>query len=136
MRNILMLLIISGLFIAYGCEKDKRSERFKLLTGQTWTTDSLLANGADASGTGGLLEKFKGDADFREDGTGNFGVYTGTWRFNVEETQLTIVTDSMPLPIIANIKELTSISLKITTVVPNPLDQMNPFNIRMTFKPK
>jgi hypothetical protein len=54
----------------------------------------------------------------------------------VEETQLTIVTDSMPLPIIANIKELTSLSLKITTLVPNPLDQYNPFNIRMTFKAK
>lgn len=136
MKNIIMLLIISGVFIAYSCEKDDRSERFKLLTEPAWATDSLLANGVDASGAGGLLEKFKGDAKFKEDGTGNFGKYSGTWRFNTEETQLTIVTDSMPLPIIADIKELTAISLKITTLVPNPLDQYNPFKIRMTFKAK
>ncbi|MFH0841126.1 MAG: hypothetical protein V1903_00765 [Bacteroidota bacterium] len=136
MRNILMLMTISGIFMAYSCNKDDRSERFKLLTEPTWNADSLLANGIDASGPEGILEKFKGDAKFEEDGTGNFGDYSGTWRFNVEETQITIVTDSMPLPIIANIKELTKISLKITTLVPNPLDQYNPFNIRMTFKAK
>jgi hypothetical protein len=107
-----------------------------MLSEPTWLTDSLLANGVDASVPGGVLEKFKGEAKFNEDGTGNFGKYTGTWRFNPEETQLTIITDSLPLPIIADIKELTEISLKITTVVPNPLDQLNPFNIRMTFKAK
>jgi hypothetical protein len=136
MRNVILLLIISGIFIAYSCNKDDRSERFKMLTEPTWLTDSLLANGVDASVPGGVLEKFKGEAKFNEDGTGKFGDYTGTWRFNMEETQMTIVTDSLPLPIIADIKELTKISLKITTVVPNPLDQLNPFNIRMTFKAK
>jgi hypothetical protein len=136
MKNIIMLLIIAGIFTAYSCNKDDRSERFKLLTEPTWITDSLLADGVDASVPGGILEKFKGEAKFNEDGTGNFGDYSGTWRFNVEETQLTIITDSMPLPIIADIKELSSISLKIRTLVPNPLDALNPFNIRMTFKPK
>jgi hypothetical protein len=136
MRNIIMLLIISGIFIAYSCNKDDKSERFKLLTTPTWATDSLLSNGVDASGPGGVLAKFKGDAKFKEDGTGYFGKYTGTWRFNVEETQITIITDSLPLPIVTNIKELTKTSLKVTTIVPNPLDQYNPFNIRMTFKSK
>ena len=136
MKNIALLTFISASLLIFSCNKDDRSERFKLLTGPTWVTDSLLANGVDASVPGGVLEKFKGDANFKEDGTGNFGKYTGEWRFNVEETQLTITTDSMPLPIITNIKELTKISLKVTTLVPNPLDQYNPFNIRMTFKAK
>ena len=136
MRNIVMLLIISGIFIAYSCNKEEGLNRFTLLTAPTWVTDSLLANGIDASGPGGVLQKFKGDAKFKEDGTGYFGKYTGTWRFNVEETQITIITDSMPLPIVTNIKELTEASLKVTTIVPNPLDQYNPFNIRMTFKVK
>jgi len=136
MKNIALLTFISASLLIFSCSKDDRSERFILLTEPTWSADSLLANGIDASGPGGILEKFRGDARFEEDGTGKFGDYSGTWRLNVEETQLTIVTDSMPLPIIANIKELTKLSLKITTLVPNPLDQYNPFNIRMTFKAK
>ncbi len=136
MKNIALLTFISASLLIFSCSKDDRSERFILLTEPTWSADSLLANGIDASGPGGILEKFRGDARFEEDGTGKFGDYSGTWRLNVEETQLTIVTDSMPLPIIANIKELTRLSLKITTLVPNPLDQYNPFNIRMTFKAK
>jgi len=136
MKNIALLTFISASLLIFSCNKDDKLDRFKLLTGPTWTADSLLANGVDASGTGELLEKFKGDAKFKEDGTGNFGKYTGEWRFNVEKTQITIFTDSMPLPIITNIKELTQTSLKVTTLVPNPLDQYNPFNIRMTFKAK
>ncbi len=134
MKNIALLAFISACLLIFACNKDDRSERFKLLTSPIWTTDSLLANGVDATGAGQLLEKFAGNAKFNEDGSGYFGQYTGQWRFNVEETQLTIITDSLPLPIIADIKELTSISLKITTVVPNQLDPDNPFNIRMTFK--
>jgi hypothetical protein len=134
MKNIALLAFISACLMIFACNKDDRSERFKLLTSPIWTTDSLLANGVDATGAGQLLEKFAGNAKFNEDGSGYFGQYTGQWRFNVEETQLTIITDSLPLPIIADIKELTSISLKITTVVPNQLDPDNPFNIRMTFK--
>ncbi|MCX6301942.1 MAG: hypothetical protein NTW82_07135 [Bacteroidia bacterium] len=136
MKNLALLVFISACLLVFSCNKDDRSERFKLLTEPTWATDSLLANGADGSGSGGVLEKFKGDAKFREDGTGNFGNYKGTWRFNVEETQITIIADSLVLPIVTNIKELTKTSLKITTIVPNPLDQSNPFNIRMTFKAK
>jgi len=136
MKNLALLSFISVCLLVFACNKDDRSERFKLLTTPIWTADSLLANGVDATGPGQILEKFDGDAKFNEDGTGYFGSYTGQWRFNVEETQLTIITDSLPLPIIADIKELTSASLKITTVVPNQLDPDNPFNIRMTFKTK
>jgi hypothetical protein len=136
MKNLALLAFISACLLVFSCNKDDRSERFKLLTEPTWATDSLLANGVDASVPGGVLVKFKGDAKFEEDGTGYFGKYKGTWRFNVEETQITIITDSMPLPIVTNIKVLTSASLKVTTIVPNPLDQLNPFNIRMTFKAK
>jgi len=136
MRNIALLAFISACLLIFACNKDNRSERFKLLTSPIWRTDSLLANGVDATGPGLILEKFAGDAKFDEDGSGYFGDYTGQWRLNGEETQLTIITDSLPLPIIADIKELTSISLKITTVVPNQLDPDTPFNIRMTFKAK
>jgi hypothetical protein len=136
MKNIALLAFISACLLIFACNKDDRSERFKLLTSPIWRTDSLLANGIDASGPDGILEKFAGDAKFNEDFTGYFGDYTGQWRFNVEETRLTIITDSLPLPIIADIEELTNISLKITTVVPNQLDPDTPFNIRMTFKTK
>ncbi|MDO9578992.1 MAG: hypothetical protein Q7J06_00245, partial [Bacteroidales bacterium] len=90
----------------------------------------------DASSVGGLLEDFKGDVRFNEDGTGSFGVFTGTWRFAYDETQIVIATDSLPIPLTTNIAELTSISLKITTSYPNPLDLTTPINIRMTFKSK
>jgi len=136
MKNIALLAFISACLLIFACKKDDRSERFKLLTSPIWRTDSLLANGVDATGPGEILEKFEGDAKFHEDGTGYFGDYTGQWWFNLEETQITIKTDSLPVAIVANIKELTSISLKITTVVPNQLDLDTPFNIRMTFKTK
>jgi len=136
MKNLALLLIISACFIVFACDKDNKSERFKFLTGPVWTTDSLLANGTDASGTGGFLEKFRGDAKFREDGTGYFGIYTGVWRFNQDETEITIVTDSLILPLIGDIVELTSASLKVKTVVPNKVDPLQPINIRMTFKAK
>ncbi len=139
MRNVVLLLIISGIFAAYSCNKDDRSERFKFLTSPVWDSDSFLVNGVNASDAGGILPaigRFQGDAKFYEDGTGYFGDYTGQWWFNLEETLITLKTDSLPMAITANIKELTNISLKITTIVPNPLDQLNPFNIRMTFKAK
>jgi hypothetical protein len=136
MKNIALVLIISGIFVASACNKDKKSERFILLTGPVWTTESLLANGVDASGSGQLLEKFKGDAKFKEDGTGTFGQYSGQWRFNTTETEITIVTDEMPLPIICDIVELTNTTLDITTVVPNPVPGMDPINIQMTFTAK
>ena len=135
MRNIVLLAIITGCFLAFSCT-EKESERFRLLTTTTWAPDSLLANGVDASGPGGLLEDFLGDANFNEDGTGTFGQYTGTWKFNIDETELIISTESFAIPIVADIVELTSQSLKVTTVLPNPQDLQNPFDIRMTFKAK
>ncbi len=135
MKNFFLLLILSGCFIIFSC-KEKESERFTFLTGVTWVTDSLIANGQDASGPGQLLENFKGEARFNKDGTGTFGNYAGTWDFSSNETQLVIKSDSIAIPIIADIKELTSVSLKLTTVLPNKQDLLNPHKIRMTFKAK
>lgn len=136
MKNLLLLVIISGSIFLASCNKSE-SERFKLLTGPVWVTDSLLANGFDATGPGGILTRFLGDAKFKTDKTGYFGHYKGTWRFNIDETQLIIVTDTLPLPITADIKELTTTSLKITSVLPNPVNPLGaPYNIRMTFKAK
>lgn len=135
MKRVSLLLIIAFSLLTFACHKKEKSEKFLLLTTPNWTTDSLLANGTDASGTGGLLAKFKGDAKFREDGTGIFGFYTGQWRFNAPETEVTIVTDSMPLPIICDIVLLNTVSLKITTVVLDKITQI-PIDIRMTFKAK
>ena len=139
MKNLALLLIISGCLFASACNKDKKSERFKLLTGPIWTTDSLLANGVDAGGAGQLLEPLKGDAKFYEDGTGYFGVHTGQWNFLTEETEIKIMTDepvfgTIIIPIICDIVELTSLSLKVTTIVPNLANPQEPHNIRMTFK--
>jgi hypothetical protein len=134
MKNLVLLLIISGCFYLASCKKDSQSENFKFLTGPTWTSDSLLANGVDASGPDGMLKNFKGDAKFNTDYTGTFGVYTGTWRFAFDETELVITTDSLPIPVTTKIVELNSISLKVTTIYPNP--QGVPTNIRMTFKAK
>jgi hypothetical protein len=133
MKNLVIFLIISGCFLAFSCG-EKESERFQLLTGPIWDPDSLLANGVDASG--GILVKFLGDAKFNKDGTGYFGKYKGTWMFSSDEEELVITSDSLQIPVIADIKELTSISLKLTTIMPNPADLQNPYNIRMTFKAK
>jgi len=65
-----------------------------------------------------------------------FGDYTGQWRFNQDETEITIVTDSLALPIICDIELLTKEDLKINTVVPNPFNQQDQIDIRMTFKAK
>jgi hypothetical protein len=135
MKNLALILVVSVCLIA-SCSKDEKSERFKLLTGPMWTTDSLLADGVDASAPGGILEKFKGDAKFQEDGSGYFGNYTGTWRFSADESQITIITNSLVLPIISEIVELTSSSFKIKTLVPNPLIPTESIKIRMTFKAK
>lgn len=135
MKNIVILLLIAGCLITASCSKND-SERFRLLTDPIWVTDSLIANGQDVSGPGQLLEGFKGEAKFNEDGTGYFGDYKGTWTLSASETQLVIKSDSIAIPIIADIKELTSTSLKMTTVLPNQHDLLNPYRIRMTFKSK
>ncbi len=136
MKKLAYLFMAAAFVVVFACKKDDKSERFKLLTGPAWESDSLLANGVDASGPGGILVKFVGDARFLEDGTGTFGSYSGQWRFNADETELTIITDSLPLPIISKIKELTTSSLKITTAVSLPANPTVPINIRMTFKAK
>jgi hypothetical protein len=119
MKNLVFFLIISTCLLGYtGCEK-KKSERFKLLTTPVWTTDSLLANGVSvyASGPYSFLLKFKGE-----------------WRLNTDETEITIVTDSLPIPLICDIVLLNLQNLKITTAVPDPANQMVSIDIRMTFK--
>jgi len=135
MKNIALLLFITGCLFAASCKKSD-SERFKFLTGPVWVTDSLMANGQNAAGPGQLLEGFKGEAKFNEDGTGSFGHYKGTWSFSSSETQLVIKSDSIAIPVIADIRELTISSLKLTTVLPNKQDFLNPYKIRMTFKAK
>jgi len=136
MRNIALLLIISGICIVFACKKETNSEQFLLLTGPVWASDSLLAEGIDASKPGQLLNKFVGDIKFREDGTGYFGKYIGKWRFAFNETELVIESDSLQLPLTTKIAELTNKSLKLTTSFPNPLNLSNPSDIRMTFKAK
>jgi len=132
MKNLALLFILSGSFLLASCNKESQSESFKLLTGPIWVSDSLLANGVDASGPAGMLHDFKGEAKFNEDGTGNFGTFTGTWRFSYNETQIVISTDSLPVPLTTMIAELTRTSLKITTNFPT----LPPTNLRMTFKAK
>jgi hypothetical protein len=134
MKNIALFLVICCCFQIFSCSKDSQSEKFKLLTGPVWASDSLLVNGVDASGPGGLLEDFKGDVKFNKDYTGKFGSYTGKWRFAFNETQLVISSDSLPIPLTAIIAELTESSLKITTSYQIP-PSINLY-IRMTFKPK
>jgi len=135
MKNLILTAIFIASLFAFSC-KDKESDRFRFLTENVWVPDSLYANGVDATGPGGILESFLGDARFNKDGTGTFGSYEGTWRFSANETKIIIETDSLAIPVIADIVELTSTSLKLTAVLPNPSDFQNPFNIRMTFKAK
>jgi uncharacterized protein YceK len=132
MKNVVLLLIITALIVASSCGKEKDSDRFKLLTSHTWASDSLLANGVDASDPGEMLALFKGDASFNEDGTGTFGQYTGTWMFTDNETNVAITSPDLPFALTTHIVELTSVSLKVTFTYPG----VTPTNIRMTFKPK
>ncbi|HZL77057.1 MAG TPA: hypothetical protein VFB97_05095 [Bacteroidales bacterium] len=137
MKKLSLLFLITVSLFVFACSKQEKSEKFRLLTTPVWIADSLLANKLDASGPGGLLEKFKGYAEFKEDGSGTFGSYIGNWVFNPAETEITIFSDSLPnrLPVTCDIIELKTTSLKITTVVPDK-STFEPINIRMTFKVK
>ncbi len=136
MKKIILFGLLS-VSLFYACDKEEgNSERFNNLTGITWTSDSLLADGQDASGPGELLENFKGDARFYENGTGYFGQYDGTWAFNNLETQLIINSPDLLAALTVNIEELTSSSLKVTTQFPSPANPGTYINIRMTFIPK
>jgi hypothetical protein len=133
MRNIVIWLLLAGLMFAAACNKDKTSDRFSLLTSHAWTSDSLLADGEDASGPGEILEKFKGDVIFEEDGSGTFGQYTGTWMLVDNETNLAINSPELTFTLTTHIAELTKTSLKVTFSYPTLEGSKN---IRMTFKPK
>ncbi|MBE0667074.1 MAG: hypothetical protein IH593_05295 [Bacteroidales bacterium] len=132
MKNLLLFLLMTITIIVSSCNKEKASDRFTLLTSHTWTSDSLLANGVDASDPGEMLALFKGDASFNEDGTGTFGQYTGTWMFTDNETNVAITSPDLPFALTTHIVELTRTSFKVTFTFPG----VTPTNIRMTFKPK
>ena len=136
MQKLASLFIIVTLALAYSCKEDE-SDRFKFLTGTVWTPVSLLANGVDASGPGGMLRNFVGEAKFRDDGTGTFGKYSGTWRFAAAEEKLVITTTSLPISVTLTITELTATSLKLQGSFPDPQNLTGPaINIEMTFRAK
>lgn len=135
-NNLLFLALIAIIAMAASCSKTTDEDRFEIITGQAWQTDSLLVDGQDASQPGQILYKFKGEARFNRDATGTFGQYTGTWRFTNNRTALEIKTDSLPIPLLANIAELTRQSLKITTAYPSSENPNVDMKIRMTFKAK
>ncbi len=132
MKNIVPCLLVTVLVSAAACTKEKASDRFTMITSHAWTSDSLLADGVDASDPGEALEKFKGDIVFKKDGTGTFGQYTGTWMFTDNETNLAINSPDLPFALTTHIVVLTAVSLKVTFTYPGA----PPKNIRMTFKPK
>lgn len=131
-----IVLLLAAMIIAFGCQKDEEPTPFELLTGTVWASDSLLVNGQNAGGSGGLLEGFQGDATFNTDMTGTFGTFTGTWRFAASETQLVITTEALPLPLTANIVELNKTDLKLETIFPDPENIGQTLLIRLTFKAK
>ena len=135
MKKLLIFVIATAGLITAACG-EKQSERFILLTTPVWASDTLYADGVDAGDPGELLYKFRGDAKFRENGTGYFGNYEGKWMFNPDETKITITSDSLPVAILANIYLLTSTDLRVTALVPNKDNLSDPFDIRMTFKAK
>ena len=136
MKKILTFYLLAACFLIVSCSKGD-SERFKLLTGPTWVPVSLLANGVDATGTGGLLAGFVGDAKFNTDGTGTFGTYTGTWMFSSNEEKIIIGSPNLPISITLNITELTGTSLKLQGSFPDPNNLTGPpINIEMTFRTK
>ncbi len=140
MKNLFLLLILlTGVMIFTCCKKEEEEPEptpYELLTGHVWVSDSLLANGVEAGGSGQLLEKFNGDAAFRADGTGTFGEFSGTWVLSADNKELTITTTELTFPILAQIVELTKTSLKITTGFPDPFNPPEVIAIRMTFNPK
>jgi hypothetical protein len=135
MKRIALFVTISVCLVFSSCSKEKESERFRLLTTPTWTTEQLLVNGVSADGPGELLEGFKGDAKFYKDGTGFFGTYTGTWSFTSDESQLIITTPGLIIPPV-DIVQITSTRMELTFQFPNLSDPPNPYNIRMVFTVK
>ena len=134
LKIIFAVIVLSVILLSVSSCKQKTSEQFKLLTSHAWVSDSLLIDGVDASGPGSMLEKFVGDAMFYEDGSGYFGQYTGDWYFSNNETDITITSDSLALPLTADILELTGSSFKIATKFTAAMNIV--LNIRITFKAK
>ncbi len=136
MRKSTLIIVLISIGIAFfSCnKKDDKSDMFNFLTDNVWLSDSLLVNGEDAGGSGQLLEKFVGEAKFNKDGSGTFGLYSGSWYFTSKETVITITTDELPIPLTCNIIELTAASFKITTAIVDPL--LGQLSIRITFKAK
>jgi hypothetical protein len=134
--GVMFLVLAAFVIIISGCSKDKDSERFSLLTGRVWESDELLVDGQDASGAGQPLEKFVGDAEFKRDGTGYFGQYVGTWFFSNEETNITITSESLLVPLTTTILELTSQRFSITTTFPITGNPASPNLINISFKAK
>lgn len=132
-KLFIAVLIVAGVFM-FSCVEETIYTPLQYLTMHSWHPDSLLANGESAGGPGELLEKFNGQAQFYENGTGLFGTFEGTWYFSDEETKIVIASDSLSFPVTMNIVELSELHLKLTTVFPNLTDPLNPFNIRLTFK--
>ena len=136
MKNLSLSFLIILSFTLITCDKEGQSERFKFLTGSTWISDSLLADGVDAGYAGGLLDDFNGELNFRPDGTGVFGGYTGKWELTYNDTEIILTTETLAFPIVTQIAELTQNSLKVTTGFPNPVNPGAYYKIRMTFKSK
>ena len=145
MKKIGLLMLFLSLLVVASCDKDEEdevSDRFELLTGVEWESESLFINGADASGPGDLLENFKGTAKFNKDGTGTFGAYTGTWRFLQDNTILEIKTVipfgeiQLPITLETDIIELTASRLKIETDFPDFDNPGETLKIEMTFRAK
>lgn len=136
-KSVLFFVIVAVAFVFVSCTKEEvTTDNLNLLTSHIWTADSLLADGVDEGGEGGLLEMFNGDTKFNDDGTGYVGEIVGNWQFSDNETAIAISSDSLPLPITTHIVELTVQSLKLTTSF--PIQESPPVfaDVRMTFKPK
>ncbi len=136
--KLLFFVFISAAFIFINsCKKDEvPSDKINLLTSHIWKADSLTADGVDESGEGGMLEMFKGDTKFNDDGTGYVGDINGTWKFSDDETAIVITSDSLLFPVTTNIEELTEQSLKLTTSFSKDSTLTVYAAVRMTFIPK
>ena len=131
-----LLISVTSVFVISCKKKEVPSDNLNLLTSHIWKSDSLLADGVDESGSGGMLEMFKGDTKFNDDGSGYVGDINGTWSFSDNEKSIVITSDSLQFPVTTNIEELTEQSLKLTTSFPKDSTLTVFFAVRMTFIPK
>ncbi len=137
MKKTIFFALVTVAYVFVSCKNEViPSENLNLLTNHIWAAESLLADGVDESGEGGLLEMFNGDTKFNDDGTGYVGEIVGTWVFSDNESAIIITSDSLPLPITTQIIELTAQSLKLNTSY--PIQESPPVfaDVNMTFIPK